>query len=201
MSRHGCKPGDRVFLTGTAGIGNALGLVRLAGYPEDYFPEEMYRPVAALKQGGILRDFATCCMDTSDGVLTTVDQLMRINELGFEIACDWNHILAPQVLELCRKTGTPEWMMLAGPHGEFELLFTVPEARVEAMREAFNANHFPLISLGIVRSSRELTLLLPSHRKIAADMMPLRNLLHSVNGDLRKYLLEFREIGKQWGAD
>jgi thiamine-monophosphate kinase len=201
MSRRGCKPGDGVFMTGTAGIGNALGLVRLAGYPEEYFPEQIYRPVAGLKQGRIIREFATCCMDTSDGVLTTVDQLMRINELGFEIDCDWNRILAPPVLELCRKTGTPEWMMLAGPHGEFELVFTVPQARVRALQEEFATGQFPLIHLGTVQESRDISLVLSPGRKITADMALLRNLSHSAHADLRTYLLAFREIGKQWGAE
>jgi len=201
LSRRGCKPGDHVFMTGVAGIGNALGLVRLAGYPDEYFTEELYRPTAALKQGCALREIATCCMDTSDGVLTTLDQLMRINSLGFEIDCDWNQILTPAVLELCKLTGTPEWMMAAGPHGEFELIFTVPPSRVRAIQDMFDSNAWPLIRIGTVQETCKLSLVLSSGRRIVADMAPLRNLLQTVRGDLRQYLVQFREIGKSWGAE
>ncbi len=201
LSRKGCRPGDSVFITGPAGSGNALGLVRLAGYPESFFPEENYRPVAALKQGRIIRSFASCCMDTSDGVLTTLDQLMRINNLGFELDANWSRLLAPEVLELCTKTGTPEWMMAAGPHGEFELLFTVSPNRVNALQAEFEAQRFPLIQLGTVREERTLSLALQTGRTVSVDMTQLRNLYQSVNGDLNEYLTEFRSIGKQWGVE
>jgi thiamine-monophosphate kinase len=201
LSRKGCQPGDAVFMTGAAGAGNALGLVHLAGYPEASFPEGSYRPVAALKQGKMLREFASSCMDTSDGVLTTLDQLLRINAVGFEINCHWERILAPEVLDLCRVTDTPEWMMLAGPHGEFELIFTVPQDRIATMQAEFAAQRYPLIALGTVRERPELRLLLPTGRTITADMAPLRNLLGTVGGDLQKYVRAFRKVGSHWGVD
>jgi hypothetical protein len=48
-----------------------------------------------------------------------------LNGLGFVINCDWEKILALEVLELCNKTTTPLWLIIAGPHGEFEVLFTI----------------------------------------------------------------------------
>lgn len=201
MTRLGCKPGDDVFITGSVGAGNALGLVRLTNISDDHFTEKSYRPVARLKKGQFLRNHVSCCMDTSDGLLTTLDQLMRLNGLGFVIDCDWERILAPEVLRLCSKTGTPPWLMVAGPHGEFELLFTISADVADetlAQPEFEGANP---IRLGRVQQTPAVSLTFPSGRSVDVHMAPLRNLLQTVDGDLERYVREFRTFGKKWGLE
>lgn len=198
ITRRGCKEGDTVFATGFAGAGNALGLAKLAGLPDDLFPEESYRPQARIREGQLLSGFVSCCMDTSDGLFTTLDQLMRINGLGFEIECDWERIIDPQALKLCKATDTPAWAMAAGPHGEFELVFTVPESKLNSFNNAASSQGFAQIRLGIVKASPTLTLAFPSGRRVDIDMAPLRNLLYTVEGDMERYMEEFRAIGSKW---
>ena len=217
LTRRGVQPGDAVFMTGRAGAGNALGLVRLSGLPDEYFPESNYRPSARLAAGRALRGRATAAMDTSDGVLTTLDQLMRLNGHGFEVDCDWPAILSEDVLALCDRTGTPYWMMLAGPHGEFELIFTAPATDAEALSEALHeasgglgAEALPEksgdlkpipIRIGTVQERAAITLALPSGRRIDIDMSSLRNLLDTSGGDFERYLSEFRKTGGSWGLE
>ena len=201
ITRQGCKVGDHVFITGGIGIGNALGLVRLTKNPDSCFPEELYRPTARLKEGQILRRHASCCMDTSDGLLTTLDQLMRINGSGFEINCDWEKILAPPVRKLCETTKTPCWLMTAGPHGEFELLFTIPDKNVDSFLKQARSQGFSPIRLGRVRKPRAISLVLLSGQRVDVDMAPLRNLLQTVSGDLERYVREFKAFGERWGLE
>jgi thiamine-monophosphate kinase len=201
LTRRGLKPGDALFLTGRAGAGNALGLVRLAGLPNELFPEERYRPSARLSAGQALRGRAGACMDTSDGVLTTLDQLARLNGHGFEVDCDWGAILAGDVVALCEQTRTPYWMMLAGPHGEFELAFTVPGPRADAFLGEARGLRMDPIRLGTVQERPVITLGLPSGRRVDIDMAPLRNLLDTTGTDVVRYLSEFREIGSRWGLE
>jgi thiamine-monophosphate kinase len=197
MKRTGCQPGEHVFITGQAGTGNALGLVRLAGLPGEYFPEDLYRPRARITEGLIIRDYASCCMDTSDGLLTTLDQLMRLNGLGFTIDCHWEKLLSPGALELCRKTKTPPWLMLAGPHGEFELTFTCGANMTGNIISANKESGF--IKIGEVQQTPALSLILPSGSNINIDMAPIRNLLQNVGGDLEQYVKEFKAIGQALG--
>ena len=201
MTRRGCRPGDEIFITGGVGKGNALGLVRSQGLPDSFFPEEFYRPVARIAEGQILRRHTRCCMDSSDGLLATLDQLMRLNGVGFAIDCDWERMLAPEVLELCDRTSAPPWLMLAGPHGEFELVFTLSAAAAdELVAQPEFAGAQPL-RLGRVQEKPAVSLVLPSGRRIDVDMAPLRNLLHHVEGDLERYVREFRALGKKWGLE
>jgi thiamine-monophosphate kinase len=201
MMRRGCKPGDAVFVTDGVGLGNAFALVRLGGYPDDYFPEKSYRPIANLAEGRIVREFASCCMDSSDGLLATLDQLMRINQLGFAIDGDWEKILAPKVMEFCQHTHTPPWLMAAGPHGEFKLVFTVPERSVDSFLMHAQSKGFSPIHIGSVQKTPAISLLLTNGKKIDVDVAPLRNLLYDLKGDVQRYLKEFRDIGRKWGLE
>ncbi len=200
-TRLGIRPGDAVFLTGPAGDGNALGLVRLAGLPNELFPEASYRPSARLSEGRELRGVATASMDTSDGVLTSLDQLARLNGHGFVVDCGWSALLSRDALGLCERTGTPPWMMLAGPHGEFELVFTVPASSVESFLNDAPGRGLNPLRLGTVRENEGITLVLPSGRGVDIDMAPARNLLSTTGGDLARYLDEFRKLGRSWGLE
>jgi thiamine-monophosphate kinase len=201
LTRRGVRPGDAVFLTGPAGAGNALALVRLAGLADDLFPEARYRPTARLAAGLILRGRAHACMDTSDGVLTTLDQLMRLNGCGFEVECDWGRLLSTDVLSLCARTGTPPWMMLAGPHGEFELVFSASAGDADAIAADLRHAGLAPVCLGTVSQREAVTLALPGGRRADIDMAPLRNLLDASAGDMSGYLGRFRELGRSWGLE
>ncbi len=201
LTRRGIKPGDTLFLTGRAGAGNALAFARLAGLADDLYPEERYRPSARLAGGKVLRGRARASMDTSDGVLATLDQLMRLNGCGFEVECDWDRVLSEDVLAFCERTGTPPWTMLAGPHGEFELVFSTSEADAETIAADLRDAGLAPVRLATARERGAITLALPGGRRADIDMAPLRNLLETTGGDMRDYLGRFRDMGRSWGLE
>jgi thiamine-monophosphate kinase len=199
LTRRGAVPGDAVFLSGPAGAGNALGLARVAGMPDDAFPESLYRPTAELKMGHLLRGFATSCMDTSDGVLATLDQLMRINGVGFTVDCDCDRLLDTEVLEFCRRTGTPHWMMAAGPHGEFRLLFTIGPKKLAGFLAACEREGLSPVSVGTVQPTPAVALRTATGDIVEVDVAGLRNLLLDAAGDMEKMIAGFRAKGDEWG--
>lgn len=201
MRRVGCKPGETVFVSNGLGTGNGLGFVKLGHYPEPLFPEYSYRPVARFKEASVVGKYATCCMDTSDGLLTTLDQLMRLNGFGFAIECAWENILFPDVFRFCDRTGTPHWLMIAGPHGEFELVFTVPPGRVDQFLTASQQAGLHPIRIGTVQGSPDISLHMDSGRTVHVDMAPLRNLLYTVDGDVQRFVAEFKAFGRKWGLE
>ncbi len=194
LSRVGCKPGDRLFTTGPLGTGNAFALrifSHLLGRADSRptggrrvnavvgensggkYVE--YRPQARLREGDSIRGIATACMDTSDGVLTTLDQLMRLNGVGFELNAGWEDVLSRCALAEFRAHGFPAWFALAGHHGEFELLFTVPESRLDRLVESSEESGWRPRELGRATVSKEVTL--PLYGRVAAlDTGFLRNL-------------------------
>lgn len=201
MTRRGCSAGDIIYASGRFGAGNALGLARLAGLPDAAFPENLYRPAPRLAEGRLLREHATCCMDTSDGLFATLDQLARINNVGFRIECDWQAVLVAPALELGRRTGTPGWAFAAAPHGEFELVATVPQAKDAAFLAAARTQHMSFVRLGTVEDAAGLVVELPSGKAVTVDAAPFRNLLFTVGADMRRYMKEFLAHGAGMGLE
>ncbi len=123
LTRRGIRPGDSIYCSGPLGGGNAFAAAVLSGAST----RPSYIPTARLHEGRALRSVATACMDTSDGLLATLDQLGRVNSIGFELQPDWEAFLGTGALSCARAMGLPAWLFLAGPHGEFELVFSAPE--------------------------------------------------------------------------
>jgi thiamine-monophosphate kinase len=190
LSRTECAKGDRLYTSGYLGDGNAFAASRLiAKTPLPY----TYQPVARLREGSVVRHFASCCMDSSDGVLATLDQLMRLNGCGFSLGNVWEKALSPQSVRTSLELGIPPWLLLAGEHGEFELIFTIPPSREKAfLDEAANIGWAPL-RLGDVIPTPEIRMFLYDY-EFAIDTEEIRNLGSSSLGPIEKYLKSLLEI-------
>ncbi len=201
LTRIGCQKGDVIFLSNHVGSGNALGLARKTHLPEDVFPETEYRPIARIKESRVIRKYASCCMDTSDGLFITIDQLIRLNNLGFSIKADWESVLKKEVFQLCTKMNIPYWFMAAGIHGEFELVFTVPANNAASfLAEAYSMDFFP-ISLGKTTNAPDFEIRQDAGNSPKIDMAPLRNLWDKQAGDIRHIIEQHHFWGKKWGLN
>jgi thiamine-monophosphate kinase len=155
-----------------------------------------YKPTARLKESRSLPGVASACMDTSDGVIATLDQLMRLNHVGFELDEGWESNLHPAAKELADAFRIPPWLLLAGQHGEFELLFTVAEEReVELLRSA-EKNHWHPLPLGFVTEEPEIRLPL-NGEIVRLDTSKIRNLASQVNGDIQNYINQLLVINNE----
>jgi len=123
ITRKGCSAGDILFASGKLGAGMRFAFSAfLAGNRESLFP---FKPINRTKEGIIVRKYGSCCMDTSDGAIATLDQLMRINGKGFVISAEYKDYVDERVLAMAGQNHIPGFNFLAGIHGEFELIFTV----------------------------------------------------------------------------
>ena len=109
-TRIGCKPGDVLYTTGKLGIGNAYALTQLA----ETECQIEYKPVAKLKAGIAIWGIASCCIDTSDGAIAAMDQLMRLNNVGIKMDTDWSGKLDTNSKSIMYESGMPLWFLLAG---------------------------------------------------------------------------------------
>lgn len=185
LTRLGCAAGDRLYASGPLGLGGAFALGQL----DPQAPAVPYHPLARIREGRLLRGIASCCMDSSDGVIPTLDELGRLNGIGFRIDAPLADILHPAALQGAARASLPEWLMLAGPHGEFELLFTVsPDSQPALQAAAAAIGWFP-IPIGSVTSEPGLWL---GSRRL--DSTRIRDLFADVEGDVRRYLAELIAI-------
>ena len=153
LSRVGCKPGDILYSSRKLGIGNAFAISKLISKTNTFIN---YKPVARIRECELISKYASSCMDTSDGLISTLDQLLRLNDVGFEISTDLEKIIDAHALNYSNKLNIPPWLLLAGQHGEFELIFTIPQNLNEAFLEEAPLIGFEPIELGQVIPVKEI---------------------------------------------
>jgi thiamine-monophosphate kinase len=193
LTRIGCKSGDILFSSGKLGSGNAYAISKLISQTNSF---SNYQPLARTNYNNVINKYASCCMDTSDGFISTVDQLTRLNNVGFEIDSDWLNAIDDTALKYVRDLNIPAWLLLAGQHGEFELIFTVPpELKDSFLEESLNSGFEP-VELGKVIPEKEVKI------NIYGNLIPInttmiRNLPTEANGDVNHYIKMILEYDYQ----
>jgi len=176
-----------LFVSGNPGLGSAFALNQLKNNSFSEHVSLSYQPKSRLKEGLLLRNFATCCMDTSDGVFAALDQLMRLNNVGFRIESDLENFIHTDALSICKSAHIPLWLMLAGHHGEFELVFTVSPNNVDDFFESVQQIYWEPILIGEVIEEQEVRFLHNS-KMVSIDTGRIRNLFVETEGDVNEYL-------------
>ncbi|NIY12647.1 MAG: hypothetical protein GWN02_32200 [Gemmatimonadetes bacterium] len=161
------------------GSGSALAAAVLLGIVP---PESDYRPPVRTRAGVALRGVASACIDTSDGLVAALDQLARLNDLAFRITAPLHRLLHPVARGMVRSGKVSPFSMLAGHHGEYELVFTVPEDRTPALSRAAADGRFTPVEIGRVEEGTGLWI-----GEVAVDGARIRNLLHECHGDIAAY--------------
>jgi thiamine-monophosphate kinase len=193
VSRIGLQENDILYSTGLLGKGNAFAIFKFFNSMNKIFE---YQPIAKINEGRIIKDFASACMDTSDGVLSTLDQLMRLNNKGFKLDDDWENKIDKDSLKLANSSSIHPWLLLAGYHGEFELLFTIPQKlESEFLMKAKGINWIP-IKLGVVIKDPKLKI--PIYGKLVEiDSTKIRNLSSNLENGIDLYLKSLLTIDKE----
>jgi len=197
ITRVGARPGDRIYLTGPAGLGSVYAFLRLSGRENDA-GDSFYKPVARVTEGRLIRKFAACAMDTSDGLIHTLDTLMRLNRCQFVIEDNWERILHPLAGEVCRAQGIPPWVALAAVHGEFEVCFTIRPDREDALLSAAEAEGWSPVLIGRVDEGQVVSIC-KGEKHVPLDTTLIRNLAAAAGADPQAYIGKLLEIAREAG--
>ncbi|NWF89237.1 MAG: thiamine-monophosphate kinase [Ignavibacteriaceae bacterium] len=184
LSRIGCIPGDIIYSTGKLGRGNSFALKKFNRL--DHVDLD-YKPIARLRESKSLINFAKCCMDTSDGFVSTLDQIRQLNNCGIKLIDDWESIIDEDAKVICKKLNIPLWFLLAGYHGEFELVFAVSPDLEGSFLSNCKKNNWKPIKIGRVIDSPQLILNLNGKEK-NVDSSFIRNLSFQHSSDVKSYI-------------
>lgn len=122
MRRKGAKVGDAIYITGNLGKGASL-------FKKDF--EKLLYIHPRIAEGRILAQSksVSCCMDISDGLASSLYQLMKVNNVGFRIYAE-----DIPLADIAKETENPiEYAIYHG--GDYELLFTMPEEKGREIEE------------------------------------------------------------------
>lgn len=150
MLRSGARPGDVVALTGPVG-GPAAGYISLElGVDADDARSSLYVPVPRIAEGAAMAasGAVTSCMDLSDGLGTALNTICQSSGVGMEVELSFIP-RGPSVDEMAEASGRDVRDLLLGWGGEYELLFTASQDRLDALYEA----EVPFSIIGIVNDT------------------------------------------------
>jgi thiamine-monophosphate kinase len=167
LLRSGARPGDLLAMTGSAGLAGAGFEDLTLDRPHPKARQALLEPVPRVKEGALLSasGMVTSCMDTSDGLASSIHELSKAS--GVQFVLNWDSIPIPNdVFEIAeRKLLNVEDMVLyAG--GDYQLLFTVKHDEVEGLRKMMGKD-FTII--GEVREAGQNIL------RRSGQVMPLEN--------------------------
>ncbi len=137
LLRSGARAGDDLYVSGTLGDARLAleafrGTLDLAGHALTLARVAMELPQPRVALGVALRGVATSAIDVSDGLLGDLAHLLRLSCVGVRLDIDTlprSATLAAQPLAVQREC------TLAGGD-DYELLFTAPASRADAVRAA-----------------------------------------------------------------
>ena len=143
LRRAGARPGDLLCVTGTPGDAAAgLELERAAATPvadgARHLRDRFLFPQPRLAGGSLLRDFASACIDVSDGLLGDAGKLADASGCGAVLQVDQLPLSAP-LRAFAAPARAVELALTGGD--DYELCFTLPPARRAALEAAWPRAH------------------------------------------------------------
>ena len=159
LRRDAAREGDSVWVSGTPGdarlvLGGLRGEWRLAAEDLDVLRQRLDRPLPRVALGLALRGVARAAIDISDGLLGDLAHVLHASRVGASIAVDdvpASAVMRTQPVErrrICQLAGGDD----------YELLFTAPAERHEAVLAAANAAHTPVARIGQITAAPGLVL-------------------------------------------
>ncbi|MFY3384013.1 thiamine-phosphate kinase [Paracidovorax sp. MALMAid1276] len=167
LLRSGARPGDDIYVSGTLGDAR-LALSALLGHialPADVLArarQRLERPTPRVALGLALRGIASSAMDVSDGLLGDLSHILQASRAGACIDVDAvsKLIAASAYAESAEGQFDVELLRqctLAGGD-DYELAFTAPPARRDAVATAAQASGTPVSRIGTVQAEPGLRL-------------------------------------------
>jgi thiamine-monophosphate kinase len=159
LLRSGAQVGDDLYVSGQVGDARLAleafrGQVALAGEQFEQVRVAMEQPQPRVALGIALRGIATSAIDVSDGLLGDLGHILRRSKVGACIEVDRvprSAVLSAQPLALQREC------TLAGGD-DYELVFSAPPARADAVLTAARQAGTPVTRIGRVEAGSELVL-------------------------------------------
>ena len=190
LKRVGMQPNDVLYVSGKMGMGSSYAYSKFFNNePIDYLPK------ARISEGQFLRNYATSCIDSSDGFIPAICQLMDINNLGFSMDLSIKEFLHESCFKILKQNNFPDWIFLAGPHGEYELVFTIGADKVTEFEEEANLRNWHPIRLGKVIDQR---IFKNKSKNKNLDPFAIANVYSKKSGlNPEQYLLELLRIHKE----
>jgi thiamine-monophosphate kinase len=157
-SRQGARPGDFVVVSGAFGYASSglkilINGAKASGQFRKKAVESVLMPAPRQKFGIAMAKYFSSSMDSSDGLSTCLYELARASKV--EILIDSEKVPIPAGLEeFARENGLDTGTLVFHGGEEFEIVATIPQARMEEARRQAKKMNLNLYAIGRVVKKR-----------------------------------------------
>lgn len=179
VTRKGTSEGELIFMTGHVGAGNLEAALKI--YSKNKILEKILEtyhlrfPIRK-QESELINQYATACIDSSDGLINALNTIAEINHVGFKITRI--PYLKTGALA-CKLLGKPKTVLFLGECGEYELVFTIKKSDEEAFCDMVKKNQYCITKIGeIVKEEKKLIVLQGADKKLIDFDIKARNYKH-----------------------
>ena len=161
LLRSGARAGDDIWFSGTLGDAR-LALEVFRGHlsvDADTFSQarvRMERPTPRVELGLALRGIASAAIDISDGLLGDLSHILKASQVGASIQTELAIAMLGARTAVTSQQAL-QWVLGGGD--DYELAFTAPVARREAVHNAGQQSGTPVTRIGHITAAAGLQLL------------------------------------------
>lgn len=158
LKRSGAKEGEAIYITGEVGTGNLEAFLNL--YSDNPLISKAAKGLKLLfklrhNEAKLVKQYATACTDTSDGVYNGIKNICNMSKTGFIIR-DLPYVKTGIILS--KIASVPKALMFLGECGEYELLFTVKESDETEFLDEAQKKGFKFYRIGTMCDSSKMLL-------------------------------------------
>lgn len=149
LQRSGAASGDKIYVTGTLGsaaaaLAHLQGRLPLETETAGHCQQQLDYPVPRNHESTIIREFASSCIDISDGFLADLQHILDASALGAIIHTNDVPVLA--ALKAYDAKKVEDFVLRGGD--DYELLFTIPETNVDAFERTIQRHRMMCYCVG-----------------------------------------------------
>lgn len=154
--RRGSRPGDLVFVTGTIGDSGG-GLASRKAKRRDAGLIKRYRlPQPRVAFGQTIRGIASAAIDVSDGLVADLGHVADVSKV--HILIDLARVPISKALRKSWGSQQTALVRAVTAGDDYEIAFTAPPKRRDAILAAAKRSHTPVSEIGSVKSGRGVVL-------------------------------------------
>ena len=164
IMRTGTKPGEIICMTGKAGAGNieaALKHFHSQRSIQEIRNNYKMSFIPRVKESVLINQYATTCIDSSDGIVYALLTIADLNQVGFKLN-EPSYIQEGETL--CNKLSIPRVLLLLGECGEYELIFTIKEGDLSKFEKEAEQMNLSFSAIGQITESPQKILITPGYQ-------------------------------------
>jgi len=151
LTRSGARPGDGIYVSGTIGdAGFCLWKLSNGLIPSNQELKRLNCPIPRVELGLVLKNLASACIDVSDGLEQDLSHILKASSVGAIIEVEKIPI-SEALLDHIKDSN--DWSIPLCGGDDYELCFTIPEGKEEALKIVSESCNVNITRIGIVSES------------------------------------------------